>query len=86
VSGVWSLREQKKLAGELTEDVVVGVDDDELRNVGAVGIGRIGTGFGRDTVARILPRLKALETENPQLRPAVSDVRWINSSGRACLV
>ncbi len=31
-----------------------------------VHIGRIGTGFGRDVVSRILPRLKALETDqNP---------------------
>jgi bifunctional non-homologous end joining protein LigD len=28
-----------------------------------IHVGRIGTGFGRDTVARILPKLKALETD-----------------------
>ncbi len=29
-----------------------------------VPVGRIGSGFGRDKLARLLPRLKALETEN----------------------
>ena len=28
-----------------------------------VHVGRVGTGFGRDTVARIMPRLRALETD-----------------------
>jgi bifunctional non-homologous end joining protein LigD len=36
------------------------------RNGEMVHVGRIGSGFGRETVARIMPRLKALETqENP---------------------
>jgi len=44
--------------GENFRSLICGVNrDGELAHVG-----RVGTGFGRDTVARILPRLKALET------------------------
>jgi bifunctional non-homologous end joining protein LigD len=48
--------------GENFRSLIAGVNrDGEL-----VHVGRIGTGFGRDVVSRILPRLKALETdENP---------------------
>ena len=40
--------------------LIAGVNKDG----GLVHVGRIGTGFGRDRVARILPKLKALETRN----------------------
>jgi bifunctional non-homologous end joining protein LigD len=48
--------------GEAFRSLIAGVNrDGEL-----VHVGRIGTGFGRDAVARLLPRLRALETdENP---------------------
>jgi bifunctional non-homologous end joining protein LigD len=45
--------------GDAFRSLIAGVNrDGEL-----VHVGRIGTGFGRDTVSRILPRLKALETD-----------------------
>ena len=45
--------------GENFRSLIAGVNrDGEL-----VHVGRIGTGFGRDVVSRILPRLKALETD-----------------------
>ena len=45
--------------GEAFRSLIAGVNrDGEL-----VHVGRIGTGFGRDAVARIMPRLKALETD-----------------------
>ena len=45
--------------GENFRSLIAGVNrDGEL-----VHVGRIGTGFGRATVARFLPRLKALETD-----------------------
>jgi bifunctional non-homologous end joining protein LigD len=45
-------------------------------------VGRIGTGFGRDTVARLLPRLKALETSKSpfegQGAPRKADnIHWV---------
>ena len=48
--------------GDAFRSLIAGVNrDGEL-----VHVGRIGTGFGRDVVSRIMPRLKALETaENP---------------------
>jgi bifunctional non-homologous end joining protein LigD len=48
--------------GHAFRSLIAGVNrDGEL-----VHVGRIGTGFGRDTVERLLPKLKALETdENP---------------------
>jgi bifunctional non-homologous end joining protein LigD len=64
--------------GENFRSLIAGVNrDGEL-----VHIGRIGTGFGRDVVARILPRLKALETEeNPfkgQTAPkTAAGVHWV---------
>jgi bifunctional non-homologous end joining protein LigD len=48
-----------------------------------VEVGRIGTGFGRDTVARIFPRLKALETEKSPFVPSstapgrLREVHWV---------
>ena len=45
--------------GDAFRSLMAGVNrDGEL-----VHVGRIGTGFGRDVVARIMPRLKALETD-----------------------
>ena len=56
VIGAWTT------TGSAFRSLIAGVNrDGEL-----VHVGRIGTGFGRDVVDRILPRLKALETdENP---------------------
>jgi len=48
--------------GDNFRSLIAGVN----RNGELVHVGRIGTGFGRETVDRILPKLKALETdENP---------------------
>ena len=48
--------------GDAFRSLVAGV----YRDGALVHVGRIGTGFGRETVARIMPRLKALETpESP---------------------
>ena len=44
-----------------------------------VHVGRIGTGFGRDTVSRILPRLKALETDE---KPVQGQGRAEEGGGR----
>ncbi len=53
VIGGWTM------TAENFRSLIAGVNrDGEL-----VHVGRIGTGFGRDVVARILPRLKALETD-----------------------
>jgi bifunctional non-homologous end joining protein LigD len=45
--------------GDAFRSLIAGVN----RNGELVSVGRIGTGFGRDVVARLLPRLKALETD-----------------------
>jgi bifunctional non-homologous end joining protein LigD len=45
--------------GEAFRSLIAGVYRDGV----LVHVGRIGTGFGRDAVARLLPRLRALETE-----------------------
>ena len=46
--------------GDAFRSLIAGVNrDGEL-----VHVGRIGTGFGREVVARIMPRLKALETDS----------------------
>ena len=48
--------------GDAFRSLIAGVN----RHGELVHVGRIGTGFGRDVVSRIMPRLKALETdENP---------------------
>lgn len=48
--------------GDAFRSLIAGV----YRDGSLVHVGRIGTGFGRETVARIMPRLKALETrESP---------------------
>ena len=45
--------------GDAFRSLIAGVYRDGV----LVHVGRIGTGFGRDVVARIMPRLQALETE-----------------------
>lgn len=45
--------------GEAFRSLIAGVH----RDGDLVHVGRIGTGFGRDVVAKILPRLRALETD-----------------------
>jgi bifunctional non-homologous end joining protein LigD len=45
--------------GEAFRSLIAGVN----REGELVHVGRIGTGFGRDTVSRIMPRLEALETD-----------------------
>ena len=53
VIGAWTT------TGDAFRSLIAGVyRDGEL-----VHVGRIGTGFGRDVVAKIMPRLKALETD-----------------------
>jgi bifunctional non-homologous end joining protein LigD len=46
-----------------------------------VHIGRIGTGFGRDTVSRIMPKLRQLETDKSPFAegspPKPADIHWI---------
>jgi bifunctional non-homologous end joining protein LigD len=46
-----------------------------------VHVGRIGTGFGRETVARILPKLRALEVEKSPFSEGTprktADVHWL---------
>ena len=73
-------------------EVVIGGwsgDDDQLRSL-LVGVmrdgallylGRVGTGFGRQTVARLMPRLKALKAEaspfsGPNAPPKEAGVHW----------
>ncbi len=64
--------------GEAFRSLIAGVNrDGEL-----VHVGRIGTGFGRDAVARILPRLKALETDVSPFRgkgapKTAAGVHWV---------
>ena len=56
VIGAWTT------TGSAFRSLIAGVN----RGGELIHVGRIGTGFGRDVVARILPRLKALETDrNP---------------------
>jgi bifunctional non-homologous end joining protein LigD len=45
--------------GDAFRSLIAGVN----RGGDLVHVGRIGTGFGRDVVARLMPRLKALETD-----------------------
>jgi len=48
--------------GDAFRSLIAGIH----RDGALVHVGRIGTGFSRDTIARIMPRLKALETpDNP---------------------
>ncbi|WP_442916116.1 DNA ligase D [Lichenihabitans sp. Uapishka_5] len=53
VVGAWTT------TGEAFRSLIAGV----YRDGHLVHVGRIGTGFGRDVTARIMPRLKALETD-----------------------
>jgi bifunctional non-homologous end joining protein LigD len=64
--------------GDKFRSLICGVNrDGELAHVG-----RVGTGFGRDTVRRILPRLQALETEENPFKgktapKKVAGVHWV---------
>jgi bifunctional non-homologous end joining protein LigD len=64
--------------GETFRSLIAGVNrDGEL-----VHVGRIGTGFGRETVSRILPKLKALESDENPFRGKTSPkkgvgVHWV---------
>ena len=53
VIGAWTT------TGSAFRSLIAGINRDGK----LVHVGRIGTGFGRDTVARLMPKLKALETE-----------------------
>lgn len=63
-------------AGQL-RSLIVGVNRDGK----LVHVGRVGTGFGRDTVARVLPRLQAVESDESPFRGAgaprkAANVHW----------
>jgi bifunctional non-homologous end joining protein LigD len=63
-------------AGQL-RSLLVGVH----RGDKLVYVGKVGTGFGRDKVARVLPRLQALETDKspfggPEAPRKAADVHW----------
>ncbi len=64
--------------GDAFRSLIAGVNrDGEL-----VHVGRIGTGFGRDVVARIMPRLRALETDQspfkgPNAPKKATGVHWV---------
>jgi bifunctional non-homologous end joining protein LigD len=53
VIGAWTT------TGSAFRSLIAGINRDGK----LVHVGRIGTGFGRDTVARLMPKLKALETD-----------------------
>ena len=53
VIGAWTT------TGAAFRSLIAGINRDGK----LVHVGRIGTGFGRDTVARLMPKLKALETD-----------------------
>ncbi len=64
--------------GDAFRSLIAGVNrDGEL-----VHVGRIGTGFGRDVVSRIMPRLKALETDTTPFKgktapKKAAGVHWV---------
>jgi bifunctional non-homologous end joining protein LigD len=64
--------------GENFRSLIAGVNrDGEL-----VHVGRIGTGFGRDVVSKIMPRLKALETDESPFKgkgapKKAAGVHWV---------
>ena len=64
-------------SGGAFRSLIAGVN----RDGGLVHVGRIGTGFGRDTVSRIMPKLKALETDKSPFSlgsPRKSaDIHWL---------
>jgi len=65
-------------SGEAFRSLIAGVNRDGK----LVHVGRIGTGFGRDKVSRLLPRLKALETDRspfvgPNAPRGSSGVHWV---------
>jgi len=64
--------------GEAFRSLIAGVN----RDGALVHVGRIGSGFGRDVVARIMPRLKALETDvspfrGPTAPKKIAGVHWV---------
>jgi bifunctional non-homologous end joining protein LigD len=64
--------------GDAFRSLIAGV----YRDAALVHVGRIGTGFGRDKVARLLPKLRALETDrNPfsgeGAPKAAAGVHWV---------
>jgi bifunctional non-homologous end joining protein LigD len=64
--------------GSSFRSLIVGV----YRDGKLVHVGRVGTGFGRDKLDRLLPKLKALETETspfagPGARRKSADVHWV---------
>jgi bifunctional non-homologous end joining protein LigD len=64
--------------GDAFRSLIAGVN----RNGELVHVGRIGTGFGRDVVARILPRLRALETDETPFKgkgapKKAAGVHWV---------
>jgi bifunctional non-homologous end joining protein LigD len=66
--------------GESFRSLIAGVN----RDGALVHVGRIGTGFGRDVVSRILPRLKALETDESPFKgkgapKTAPGVHWVKA-------
>lgn len=64
--------------GNAFRSLIAGVNRDGV----LIHVGRIGTGFGRDSVARMLPRLKALETDQSPFTGKVAPkkaagVHWV---------
>ena len=64
--------------GDAFRSLIAGVN----RDGDLVHVGRVGTGFGREVVARILPRLKALETDQSPFKgkgapKQAAGVHWV---------
>ncbi len=64
--------------GDAFRSLIAGVN----REGELVHVGRVGTGFGRDVVAQILPRLKALETDSSPFKgkgapKKAAGVHWV---------
>ena len=65
--------------GDAFRSLIAGIN----RDGALVHVGRIGTGFGRATVARIMPRLKALETSESPFKgkgapKKAAGVHWVS--------
>ncbi|WP_269716973.1 DNA ligase D [Caulobacter sp. NIBR2454] len=64
--------------GDAFRSLIAGVH----RNGKLVHVGRIGTGYGKDKVAKLLPRLKALETDvspftGPNAPRKAANIHWV---------
>ncbi|MFT4253765.1 MAG: DNA ligase D, partial [Caulobacter sp.] len=64
--------------GSAFRSLIAGV----MRDGELVHVGRIGTGFGKDKVAKLLPKLKALETDRSPFRGkgaprGAADIHWV---------